>query len=116
MNPGACILDAFGQHSVKPLDFPSKRHRTDAQKNQNALGCLLAVDAVAYVREHISINIAHSSQRTPTDNLDAAQRSAARRAIGLSKRQQPEFIVNLVELARRSLNIYLKQGKILWPE
>ena len=35
---------------------------------------------------------------------------------GLSKRQQPEFIVNLVELARRSLNVYLKKGKILWPE
>ncbi|MEG3840406.1 hypothetical protein [Microcoleus sp. herbarium14] len=30
---------------------------------------------MAYLRQHISINIGHSSQPTPTDNLDAAPRS-----------------------------------------
>ncbi|MBE9185134.1 hypothetical protein IQ270_10500 [Microcoleus sp. LEGE 07076] len=45
----------------------------------------------------ISRTLGHSSQPTATDNFDAAQQPL--RAIG---RQQPRFLVNLVELAGRS--------------
>ena len=56
-----------------PLIFPLSDTEPMHKKTRILLDAFLAVDAVAYLREHISINIAHSSQPTPIDNLDAAQ-------------------------------------------
>ncbi len=75
--------------------------------------------AFAYLTPHISINIVEFScppalgrgTATGTDNLDATQ--PAPRSI---ERQQPRFLVNLVEVAGCSTNISLTKGRILWPE
>ena len=77
--------------------------------------------AVAYLSPHISINIVefsglgHSDEGTPTGDSNRKFRCNAARAKAMG-RQQPGFLVNLVELVRCSINIFLKNGRNLWPE
>jgi hypothetical protein len=104
---------------VKPLDFPSP---TQLENKKNRMQpdafCFFAV---AYLSPHISINIVEFSG-PPTlrrgDSGGGQQQTiyiqhSPRQGIG---RQQPWFLVNLVELAGRSINIFLKKGRNLWPE